>query len=63
MAATPVASAVSVAEKDCLLCNELISTKVYDDVKKEGLNKFKELSERWAKVEEVFCCNNPYKEL
>ena len=54
-----MASAVSVAEKDYLLCNELISTKVYDDVKKEGLNKFKELSERWAKVEEIFCFNNP----
>ena len=62
MAATPVASAVSVAKKHCLLCNEVISTEAYDDVKKEGLNKLKELSERWAKVEEIFCCDNPYKE-
>ena len=63
MAATPVASGVSVADKDCLLCNEVISTKAYDDVKKEGLNKLKELSEQSLKGEEIFCCNNPYKEI
>ena len=56
-------SAVSVADKDCLLCNEVISTKAYDDVKKEGLNKLKELSEQSLKGEEIFCCNNPYKEI
>ena len=63
MAATPVASVVRVAKKHCLPCNEVISTEAYDDVKKEGLNKLKELCERWAKkVEEIFCCDNPYKE-
>ena len=59
MPATPVPSVVSVAKKHCLLCNEVISTEAYDNVKKEGLNKLKELSERWANVEEIFCCNNP----
>ena len=57
-----MASDVSVAKKHCLLCNEVISTEAYDDVKKEGLNKLKELSERWAKVEEIFCCDDPNKE-
>ena len=54
MAATHVASAISVAKKHCLLFNEVISTEAYDDLKKECLNKLKELSERWAKVEEIF---------
>ena len=57
-----MASTVSVTKKHCLLRSEVISTEAYDDVKKEGLNKLKELSERWAKVEEIFCCDNPYKE-
>ena len=57
MAATPVASAVSVAKKHCLLCNEVISTEACDDVKKEGLNKLNELSQQWANVEKIFCCD------
>ena len=61
MTGTPVASAVSVAEKHRFLCNEGISTEAEDNVKKEGLNKVKGLSERWAKVEEIFCCDNSYK--
>ena len=42
MADSPVASSVTVTKKYCLLCNEVISTEAYDDVKKEGLNKLKE---------------------
>ena len=56
-----MASTESVTKKHCLLYNEVISTEAYDDVKK-ALNKLKDLSERWAKVAEIFCCNNPYKE-
>lgn len=62
MAATPVTSAVSVAEKHCLQCNEVISTEAQHDVKKEALNKVKELSKRWARLEEIFSCDNPYKQ-
>ena len=61
VAATPVARAVSVAEKHCFLCNEVISTEAQSDLKKEGLHKVKKLYERWPKVEEIFCCDNPYK--
>lgn len=62
MSATPAASAVSIEKEHCLLCNEVISTEAYDDVKKGGLNKLKKLSEQWAKVEDIFCCDKPYKE-
>ena len=56
MAATPVASAVNVAKKHCLLCNEAISTEAYDDVKKEGLNKLRNYlsdGQRWKRYSAV----------
>ena len=31
-------------------------------MKKEGLNKFKELSECWGKWRKGLCCDNPYKQ-
>ena len=62
MSATPATSAVSIEKEHCLLCNEVISTEAYDDVKKEVLNELKKLSERLAKVEDIFCCDKPYKE-
>lgn len=56
MTAITVASVISVTQKHCVLCNGfLISTynEAYIDAKEGGLNKLKQLPERWTKLEEI----------
>ena len=62
MDCTPIANIGTATAKRCLLCNGVISTDNYEEVKVEGLVTLKDLANRWSQLKQELCKECPYNE-